>query len=130
MAKTDEYGFDHLLYFKREGNHFPVPFIMRKFSRVGFLCRHAMMCSHLLIFISPLFYGTVTIGRFLFVFLFVIAILFGIYFEERELKREMGKNYEAFKKIIPSLIIPNIFIFFTDNAEFQKKIEESKRLIK
>lgn len=85
MAETDVFGYDHLYYFKKEGNEFPKPFVMKYMSRVGLSCRHPILTAGLIKFLVPLFYGDVSVGRFLFTAISMMATLFGLYQEEKEL---------------------------------------------
>lgn len=93
MLNCDVLGFDHLRYFKREGNEFPVPFEMKHLSRVGLSCRNPIMTGFLFIFITPLFYGSVSLGRLVFSGIWAVSVVLGTIFEEIELRRSLGKAH-------------------------------------
>jgi hypothetical protein len=121
LLYCDVFGFDHLRYFKREGTEFPVPFKNKNMSRLAFSCRHSLMTGMLLIFITPLFYGPVSLGRFLYTFYMTIAIFIGIHFEEKELAKAMGKGFAVYKKFIPNLVIPDFSVLISSRESMRRR---------
>jgi len=115
---SDVFGFDHIRHFKKEGTEFPVPFHMKSMSRLAFTCRHPLMTGLYFILISSLLYGPVSLGRAQFIFSQLLAILVGIYFEEKELRKHGGKEFAGFCRIIPNLLIPDFSIFFLNSQSF------------
>ncbi len=102
---------------------------MKKMSRVAFLSRHPLMTGFYLTFIGACLYGPITLGKALFLTYFSIAIRLGIYFEERQLKREVGPLFEDFCRIIPNLVIPDVKALFYSSSELgelRKRLTQTK----
>ena len=124
---SDVFGFDHLRHFRKEGTEFPVPFRMKNMSRLAFSCRHPLMTGLYCILLSSLLYGPISLGRAQFVASQMVAVMLGIHFEERELRRVGGREFEGFCKLIPNLVVPDFSLFFISSEEFsqlQKRFRE------
>lgn len=117
MMNCDFFGFDHMRYFKREGNEVPVPFTMKHMSRVAFMCRNPVMTSLFPILLGPAFYGRITLQRFLFCSYQITAVLIGTKLEEMELRKALGDFYEGYAKVLPNSIVPRVSALFWSEKE-------------
>ena len=74
------------------------------------------MTGMILAIISPLFYplsNGMCISRLQTSVLYILGILMGVFFEQREVRKAMGpSHYQAYCKIIPNALIPNISVLF------------------
>ena len=119
MFYCDVFGFDHFRHFNKEGTEFPVPFRMKGLSRVAFSCRHPLMTSILMILGSTFMYGPIHLGRVQFVLSFMVAVLIGVHFEEKELWRHGGKGFARFVQHVPNKIMPDWSKLLLSDKELQ-----------
>jgi len=76
----------------------PVPF--KKAALYNFV-RHPMMLGMLiLLWVTP----RMTMGHLVLALGFTLYVLIGVYFEERDLRRELGPEYESYRRSTPMLI--------------------------
>jgi protein-S-isoprenylcysteine O-methyltransferase Ste14 len=131
FIESDVFGFDHFRYFKKEGTEFPMPFKMKHMSTLAYTARHPMMTGFLGILLGVNLYGQMTLGKALFNFFYMVAIMIGIHFEEKELKRHAGKEFIGLCSVIPNLVIPDFSIFFygqKEMNELKKRFENATKI--
>jgi len=117
QLENDPYGFDHIRYFNREGNDFPVPFKMKSLSRTALLCRHPMVLGALLFMVGTLIHGSLSYGRLLFSFCYILASFMGTYFEEQELLTKDIDSYKVYCEVIPNILLPDLNILTAKETE-------------
>lgn len=70
------------------------------------------MTGELLVYLSSLLYPSVhglTLGNVHINFMFLCGTLLGLYFEQMEVEKGLGKEaYADFCRVVPNVIIPNI----------------------
>lgn len=119
LLYCDVFGFDHYRHFKRQGTEFPMPFTMKSMSRVAFSCRHPLMTFFYLVLFTCIGYGKVTLGRFFFIVAELLGITIGLNFEDRELRRHVGKQYLDFCKMVPNWVIPDLSLLFVGSLRLE-----------
>ena len=116
MWEQDLFGILISKYLQKNGLEFPRPFEMKRLSRVALSCRNPLMTGMILAIISPLFYplnNGMCISRMQTSVLYILGILMGVFFQQREVRKAMGPSqYQAYCKIIPNALIPNISVLF------------------
>jgi hypothetical protein len=67
---------------------------MKRLSRIALSCRNPLMTGNILAVLSPLFYplsNGMCVSRMQVSILFILGTLMGVFFEQREVKKAMGK---------------------------------------
>lgn len=121
LWRCDLFGLQTGRYLKAQD--FPLPFVMKKLSRVGLSCRNPLMTGELLVYLSSLLYPSphgLTVGNVHINAMFLCGTLLGLYFEQMEVEKALGKQaYAKFCRVVPNVIIPNIAVFFKSDRDVQ-----------
>jgi hypothetical protein len=122
MWRCDLFGLQTGRYLKAQD--FPLPFVMKNLSRVGLSCRNPLMTGELLVYLSSLIYPSrhgLTLGNVHINFMFLCGTLLGLYFEQMEVEKALGRDaYADFCRMVPNVIFPNIAVFFKSDKEIKQ----------
>ena len=80
-----------------------------------------MMTGSILLLVGPLIYGKITLGRAYFTLVFIIATRLGIYFEEKDLQKEMKDKWVEYAKSVPNVILPNLKMLMMSSIQYDNK---------